>query len=151
MPDTNPSVCYLVHPHPSLGTLTLSHGISASAWSRGISKPKKPTQGAPARAACTGKARLARRFAHESERGFGVYWAHRGTKGRSTRRRNRFLNGCLRFLTPAPFPPHARSFTQPGQSIFAGDLYSTSSPPPSGGGEGVVTPDFDKITVQTMP
>ena len=52
MPDTNPSVCYLVHPHPSLGTLTLSHGISASAWSRGISKPKKPTQGAPARAEC---------------------------------------------------------------------------------------------------
>ena len=90
-------------------------------WPRGDSKPEKPTQGAPARAACTGKARLARRFAHESERRFGVYWAHRGTKGRSTRRRNRFLNGCLRFLTPAPFPPHARSFTQPGQSIFEGD------------------------------
>ena len=51
-------------------------------WPRGDSKPEKPTQGAPARAACTGKARLARRFAHESERRFGVYWAHRGTKGR---------------------------------------------------------------------
>ena len=51
-------------------------------WPRGDSKPEKPTQGAPARAACTGKARLARRFAHESERRFGAYWAHRGTKGR---------------------------------------------------------------------
>ena len=51
-------------------------------WPRGDSKPEKPTQGAPARAACTGKARLARRFAHESERRFGAYWAHRGTKER---------------------------------------------------------------------
>ena len=51
-------------------------------WPRGDSKPEKPTQGASARAACKGKARLARRFAHESERRFGVYWAHRGTNGR---------------------------------------------------------------------
>ena len=114
-------------------------------WPRGDSKPEKPTQGAPARAASTGKARLARRFAHESERRFGVYWAHRGTKERQTRRRNRFLNGCLRFLTPAPFPPHARSFTQPGQSYFGGGGWS----PPLGWE--VVTPAFDKITVQTMP
>ena len=70
MPDTNPSVCYLVHPHPRLGTLTLSHGISASVWSRGISKPKKPTQGAPARAECpTPAAKSAPSSAHSRPSG----------------------------------------------------------------------------------
>ena len=93
-------------------------------WPRGDSKPEKPTQGASARAACKGKARLARRFAHESERRFGVYWAHRGTKGRQTRHCNRFLNGCLRFLTPCNAPPHAHSFTQP-QSYFRASIEET--------------------------
>ena len=31
---------------------TMGDGISPSAWSRGVSKPEKPTQGAPARAEC---------------------------------------------------------------------------------------------------
>ena len=31
---------------------TMGDGISSSAWSRGTSKPEKPTQGAPARAGC---------------------------------------------------------------------------------------------------
>ena len=31
---------------------TMGDGISSVAWSRGVSKPEKPTQGAPARAEC---------------------------------------------------------------------------------------------------
>ena len=36
---------------------TMGDGISPSAWSRGVSKPEKPTQGAPARAECPVPAR----------------------------------------------------------------------------------------------
>ena len=36
---------------------TMSDGISSVAWSHGVSKPEKPTQGAPARAECPVPAR----------------------------------------------------------------------------------------------
>ena len=36
---------------------TMDDGIPPSAWSRGVSKPEKPTQGAPARAECPVPAR----------------------------------------------------------------------------------------------
>ena len=116
MPDTNPSVCYLVHPHPSLGTLTLSHGISASAWSRGISKPKKPSQGAPARAECpTPAAKSAPSSAHSRPSGQNAQVSQCRTRSIAwpSQRRDRLLNRGLRFLTPSLFPPHAR--TRPAQ------------------------------------
>ena len=124
MPDTNPSVCYLVHPHPRLGTLTLSHGISASVWSRGISKPKKPTQGAPARAECpTPAAKSAPSSAHSRPSGQNAQVSQCRTRpiawpSQLHQRRDRLLNSVLRFITPSLFPPHARTRPAQKQSIL---------------------------------
>ena len=96
---------------------TMGDGISPSAWSRGICKRENPTQGAPARAQCpTPAAKSDPSGVHSEQNAQVSQWRTRPIAWTS-RRRNRFLNGCLRLLTSAPFPPHARSLpTQ--QSYF---------------------------------
>ena len=92
---------------------SMGDGISPSAWSRGIFKPEKPTQGAAARAECpTLAAKSAPGSAHSGQNAqVSKLWTR--PIACPSRRRNRFLNSCLRFLTPAPFGPslrtHARS------------------------------------------
>ena len=88
---------------------TMGDDISPSARSRGICKPEKPTQGAPARAKCpTPAEKSAHSGAHSGQNEQVSEWRTRPRECRS-RRRNRFLDSCLCFLTPAPFPPHARA------------------------------------------
>ena len=92
---------------------TMGDDISASARSRGISMPEKPTQGAPARAQCpTPAAKSAPSSAHSGQNAQGSEWRTRAIALPSWRR-HRLLNRGLRFLTPSPFPPHAR--TRPAQ------------------------------------
>ena len=96
---------------------TMGDDISASARSRGISMPEKPTQGAPARAQCpTPAAKSAPSSAHSGQNAQGSQWRTRPI-ALPSRRRHRLLNRGLRFLTPSPFPPHAR--TRPAQEARA--------------------------------
>ena len=88
---------------------TMGDGISPSAWSRGVCKHENPTQGAPARAECpTPAAKSAHSGAYRGQNAQVSVWRTRPVAWTS-RRRNRFLNVCLRLLTPAPFPPLARA------------------------------------------
>ena len=91
---------------------TMGDVISPSARSRGICKPEKPTQGAPARAACpTPAAKSAHSGAHSAQNAQVSQWRTRHIQCQS-RRLNRFLDSCLCYLTSAPFPPHARYLPQ---------------------------------------
>ena len=88
---------------------TMGDDISASARSRGISMPEKPTQGAPARAGCpTPAAKSAPSGAHSAQITQVCEWRTRPIAWPS-RRRNRFLNSGLRFLTLDAFLPRART------------------------------------------
>ena len=88
---------------------SLSHSISASARSRCISMPEKPTQGAPARAECpTPAAKSAPSSAHSGQNAQVSKWRTRPIAWPS-RRRDRLLNSVLRFVTLSLFPPHART------------------------------------------
>ena len=92
---------------------TMGDGISSSAWSRGTSKPEKPTQGAPARAGCpTPAAKSAPSGAHSAQITQVCEWRTRPIAWPS-RRRNRFLNSGLRFLTLDTRPPRARTLPKP--------------------------------------
>ena len=92
---------------------TMGNGISSSAWSRGTSKPQKPTQGAPARAGCpTPAAKSAPSGAHSGQNAQVSQWQTRPI-ALPIRRCDRLLNCGLRFVTPSLFPPHAR--TRPAQ------------------------------------
>ena len=87
---------------------TMDDGIPPSAWSRGVSKPEKPTQDAPASAECpVPAAESAPSGVHSAQNAQVCKWRTRPIQWPS-RRRNRLLWICLRFLTPAPYPPHAR-------------------------------------------
>ena len=86
---------------------TMGDGISSSAWSHSTSKPEKPTQGAPARAGCpTPAAKSAPSGAHSAQITQVCEWRTRPIAWPS-RRRNRFLNSGLRFLTLDARPPRA--------------------------------------------
>ena len=92
---------------------TMGDGISSSAWSRSTSKPEKPTQGAPARAGCpTPAAKSAPSGAHSAQITQVCEWRTRPIAWPS-RRRNRFLNSGLRFLTLDARPPRARTLPKP--------------------------------------
>ena len=92
---------------------TMGDDISASARSRGISMPEKPTQGAPARAGCpTPAAKSAPSGAHSAQITQVCEWRTRPIAWPS-RRRNRFLNSGLRFLTLDARPPRARTLPKP--------------------------------------
>ena len=92
---------------------SLSHSISASARSRCISMPEKPTQGAPARAECpTPAAKSAPSSAHSGQNAQGSQWRTRPI-ALTSQRRHRLLDRGLRFLTPSLFPPHARTRPAP--------------------------------------
>ena len=98
-----PGICNV-----NLVSHTMGDGISSVAWSRGVSKPEKPTQGAPARAECpVPAAESAPSGVHSAQNAQVCKWRTRPIQWPS-RRRNRLLWICLRFLTPAPYPPHAR-------------------------------------------
>ena len=91
----------------------MGDGISSSAWSRSTSKPEKPTQGAPARAGCpTPAAKSAPSGAHSAQITQVCEWRTRPIAWPS-RRRNRFLNSGLRFLTLDARPPRARTLPKP--------------------------------------
>ena len=88
---------------------TMGDGISSSAWSHSTSKPEKPTQGAPARAGCpTPAAKSAPSGAHSAQITQVCEWRTRPIAWPS-RRRNRFLNSGLRFLTLDAFLLRART------------------------------------------
>ena len=96
---------------------TMGDGTWPSAWSRGICKRENPTQGAAARAECpTPAAKSAPSSAHSGQNAQGSQWRTRPI-ALPSRRRHRLLNRGLRFLTPSPFPPHAR--TCPAQEARA--------------------------------
>ena len=100
---------------------TMGDGTWPSAWSRGICKRENPTQGAPARAQCpTPAAKSDPSGVHSEQNAQVSQWRTRPIAWTS-RRRNRFLNSCLRLLTPASFPPHARTFAEP-QSYFRASI-----------------------------
>ena len=83
---------------------TMGDGISPSAWSRGVSKPEKPTQGAPARAECpVPAAKSAPSGVHSAQNAQVSQWRTRPI-GWPSRRRNQLLCSCLRLPTPAPVP-----------------------------------------------
>ena len=82
--------------------------IPPSARSRGVAKPEKPTQDTSARAECPVSAtKAASSGTHSAQNAQVSQWRTRPI-GWPSRRRNRLLWICLRFLTPAPYPPHAR-------------------------------------------
>ena len=92
---------------------TMGDDISPSARSRGVSKPEKPTQGAPARTGCpTPAAKSAPSGAHSAQITQVCEWRTRPIAWPS-RRRNRFLNSGLRFLTLDARPPRARTLPKP--------------------------------------
>ena len=91
---------------------TMGDDISPSARSRGICKPEKPTQGAPARAECpTPAGKSAHSSAHSAQNAQVSQWRTRHIQCQS-RRGNRFLDSCLCYLTSALFPPHALALPQ---------------------------------------
>ena len=95
---------------------SLSQGILPSAWSRGICKPEKPAQGAPASAECpTPAAKSAPSSAHSRPSGQNAQVSQCRTRPIAwpSQRRDRLLNRGFSFLTPSLFPPHAR--TRPAQ------------------------------------
>ena len=101
---------------------TMGDGISSSAWSRGTSKPEKPTQGAPARAGCpTPAAKSAPSGAHSAQITQVCEWRTRPIAWPS-RRRNRFLNSGLRFLTLDARPPRARTLPKPQADFHSANL-----------------------------
>ena len=101
---------------------SLSQGISPSARSRGISKPEKPAQGAPARAGCpTPAAKSAPSGAHSAQITQVCAWRTRPIAWPS-RRRNRFLNSGLRFLTLDARPPRARTLPKPQADFHSANL-----------------------------
>ena len=92
---------------------SLSQGILPSAWSRGICKPEKPAQGAPASAECpTPAAKSAPSSAHSGQNAQVSEWRTRPIAW-PIWRRDPLLNRGFSFLTPSLFPPHAR--TRPAQ------------------------------------
>ena len=101
---------------------TMGDGISSSAWSRSTSKPEKPTQGAPARAGCpTPAAKSAPSGAHSAQITQVCAWRTRPIAWPS-RRRNRFLNSGLRFLTLDARPPRARTLPKPQADFHSANL-----------------------------
>ena len=91
---------------------TMGDDISPSARSRGICKPEKPNQGAPARAECpTPAGKSAHSSAHSAQNAQVSQWRTRHIQCQS-RRGNRFLDSCLCYLTSALFPPHALALPQ---------------------------------------
>ena len=101
---------------------TMGDGISSSAWSRSTSKPEKPTQGAPARAGCpTPAAKSAPSGAHSAQITQVCEWRTRPIAWPS-RRRNRFLNSGLRFLTLDARPPRARTLPKPQADFHSANL-----------------------------
>ena len=91
---------------------TMGDATWPSTWSRGFCKRENPTQGAPVRTVPHGGGEIRpHRHARRAKR-TGVLMADASIAWTS-RHSNRFLNGCLRLLTPAPFTPHARPFTEP--------------------------------------
>ena len=98
---------------------SLSQGISPSARSRGISKPEKPAQGAPARAGCpTPAAKSAPSGAHSGQNAQVSQWQTRPI-ALPIRRCDRLLNCGLRFVTPSLFPPHARTLATGSKPNFS--------------------------------
>ena len=89
---------------------TMGDGISPSAWSRGVSKPEKPTQGAPARAECpVPAAKSAPSGVHSAQNAQVSQWRTRPI-GWPSRRRNRLLCICTLHIHIAPIstrPPPA--------------------------------------------
>ena len=101
---------------------TMDDDISASARSRGISQPEIPTQGAPARAGCpTPAAKSAPSGAHSAQITQVCEWRTRPIAWPS-RRRNRFLNSGLRFLTLDARPPRARTLPKPQADFHSANL-----------------------------
>ena len=101
---------------------TMGDGISPSAWSRGICKRENPTQGAPARAQCpTPAAKSAPSGAHSAQITQVCEWRTRPIAWPS-RRRNRFLNSGLRFLTLDARPPRARTLPKPQADFHSANL-----------------------------
>ena len=85
---------------------TMGDGISPSAWSRCVSKPEKPTQGAPARAECpVPAAKSAPSGVHSAQNAQVTQWRTRPI-GWPSRRRNRLLCICTLHIHIAA-PQHA--------------------------------------------
>ena len=95
-----PGVCDV-----NLVSHTMGDDIPPSAWARGVSKPEKPTQDTPARAECPVSAtKSASSGAHSAKNAQVSQWRTRPT-GWPSRRRNRLLCICHRFLTRDALPP----------------------------------------------
>ena len=112
---------------------TMGKGSSPRRWSRGPCKAEKPTQraparaqkptqGAPARAGCpTPAAKSAPSGAHSAQITQVCEWRTRPIAWPS-RRRNRFLNSGLRFLTLDARPPRARTLPKPQAEFHSANL-----------------------------
>ena len=84
---------------------TMGDGISPSVWSRSICKRENPTQGAASHAECpTPAAKSAPSGAHSEQNAQVSEWRTRPMAWPS-RRRNRFLNSCLRSPTTSAGSP----------------------------------------------